>query len=162
MGDQGFVKFNEILTRLFREILNLEEKALTGSDFQDITNNDMHVMDVIGLKETKNMSAIAQQLSVTVGSLTIAVNGLVKKGYVLRRRSEKDKRVVLLSLSPKGAAAYRHHQRFHREMVNAMLENLNGQETLILLEALQKIDRWILKNADGFIVSPKAPKSIGS
>ena len=47
------------------------------------------------------MSAVAKSLSVTVGTLTIAMNHLVKKGYVERRRSEEDRRVVLVSLSEK-------------------------------------------------------------
>ena len=50
----------------------------------------------------------------TVGTLTIAINHLVKKGYVERSRSEEDRRVVLVSLSEKGEKAYFHHRMFHR------------------------------------------------
>ena len=49
------------------------------------------------------MSSIARELSVTVGTLTIAMNSLVKKGYVERRsRGLEDQRVVYISLSGKG------------------------------------------------------------
>ena len=52
------------------------------------------------------MSSIAKELSVTVGTLTIAMNSLVKKGYVKRERGEEDRRVVYISLSDKGKKAF--------------------------------------------------------
>ena len=71
----------------------------------------MHVIDAIGLDSNKNMSSIARELAVTVGTLTISVNSLVKKGYVTRKRSNEDRRVVFISLSEKGVKAYYHHKR---------------------------------------------------
>ena len=41
-------------------------------------------------------TAIAAALGITAGTLTSAVNLLEKKGYLLRRRDERDKRVVHL------------------------------------------------------------------
>lgn len=70
---------NEVLVNLFRDIMDIEQKAIVTQEFQDITNNDMHVIEAIGIGEPKNMSAIAKELSVTVGTLTIAMNSLVKK-----------------------------------------------------------------------------------
>ena len=75
---------NEILVRLFRDIMDIEEKAIITQEFKDLTNNDMHVIEAIGLDEPKNMTSIARELSVTVGTLTIAMNSLVKIGYVVR------------------------------------------------------------------------------
>ena len=48
------------------------------------------------------MSTVARELNVTVGTLTIAVNNLVKKGYIQRMRSQEDRRVVLISLTEQG------------------------------------------------------------
>ena len=81
-----YKELNEILVRLFRSIMDVEEKAIITREFQDITNNDMHVIEAIGIGTPKNMSSIAKKLSVTVGTLTIAMNSLVKKGYVKRER----------------------------------------------------------------------------
>lgn len=102
----------------------------------------MHVIQAIGLDEPKNMSTIARELSVTVGTLTIAMNSLVKKGYVNRERGTEDRRVVYISLSEKGRKAYRHHEEFHHQMINAILENLTQEETESLVEAMAKLNRW--------------------
>ena len=137
-----FTTLNDALVNLFRDVMTLEENAIITQDYQDITNNDMHVIQAIGLDEPKNMSAIAKLLSVTVGTLTIAMNSLVKKGYVNRERGVEDRRVVYISLSEKGRKAYLHHEQFHRQMIKAILEDLNDQETESLVKALAKLNRW--------------------
>ena len=107
---------NSILVNLFRDVMDLEQRAIITSEYHDITNNDMHVIEAVGLGEPKNMSAIAKVLSVTMGTLTIAMNSLVKKGYVKRTRGKEDRRVVYISLSEKGKGASQHHEKFHRHM----------------------------------------------
>ena len=119
--------------------MDVEEKAIITQEFQDITNNDMHVIEAIGMGTPKNMSSIAKELSVTVGTLTIAMNSLVKKGYVSRVRSAQDKRVVLLSLTDKGLSAYEKHAAFHQKMVSTVMEGLDGQEMEVLAHALEKL-----------------------
>lgn len=133
---------NDVLVNLFNEILDIEEKALITGEYKDISVNDMHVIEAIGIQEPKNMSSVARALSVTVGTLTIAVNSLVKKGYVKRVRSEQDRRVVLISLTEKGEKAYFHHKSFHDKMVLAVLKDLNAQETESLTRALAKLQKF--------------------
>lgn len=130
---------NEVLVKLFRDINTLEERAIRTEEYQDVTANDMHVMEAIGLEGEKNMTSVARELEVTTGTLTISVNSLVKKGYVERSRSEEDRRVVLVSLSGKGEKAYLHHQKFHQEMIAAVLQDLSGEEQRILEQALVKL-----------------------
>ena len=140
MDEYGIL--NEVLVRLFRDIMDIEEKAIITQEYHDITNNDMHVIEAIGIQEPKNMSTIARTLSVTVGTLTIAMNSLVKKGYVIRQRGQTDRRVVYISLSEKGKAAYQHHARFHQEMIQSIVEQLTEDELAALTKALTCLDHW--------------------
>lgn len=137
-----YKELNEILVRLFRSIMDVEEKAIITREFQDITNNDMHVIEAIGIGTPKNMSSIAKKLSVTVGTLTIAMNSLVKKGYVKRERGEEDRRVVYISLSDKGKKAFVHHARFHKEMITSIMDEFDDDEKKILIRGLTKLDNW--------------------
>ena len=130
---------HDILVRLFQEILDIESKALITSEFKDISVNDMHIIEAIGEKEPKNMSSVAKIMSVTVGTLTIAVNSLVKKGYVHRERSEEDRRVVLISLTEKGRKANAHHQKFHDGMIQAVLKDLDEDQQKILVKSLMNL-----------------------
>ena len=140
--------FNEVLVRLFRDIMDIEEKAIITPEFKDITNNDMHVIEAIGTGAPKNMSSIARELSVTVGTLTIAMNSLVKKGYVVRERGQEDRRVVYISLSDRGRKAFEHHARFHREMIESLTSDLSEDEMQTLVKALMKLNQWF-RSKDG-------------
>ncbi|MDO4339095.1 MAG: MarR family transcriptional regulator [Eubacteriales bacterium] len=133
---------NDVLVNLFNDILDIEEKALITSEYNDISVKDMHIIEAIGMNESKSMSVVAKAISVTVGTLTIAVNNLVKKGYVRRVRSEEDRRVVLISLSEKGEKAYLHHKTFHDKMVLAVLKDLSYEETEVLTKALAKLQKF--------------------
>ena len=130
---------NELLVRLFKDLLEIEGKALITEEFKDISTNDMHIIEAIGVEEPKSMSAVAKLMSVTTGTLTKAMDALVDKGYVDRRRSTTDKRVVKVSLTDKGKRAYYHHEQFHRQMIEHVKEGLNEQETTVLIYALAKL-----------------------
>ena len=121
---------NDVLVKLFNEIMDVEERALITSEYKDISVNDMHVIEAIGIREPKNMSTVARAVSV------------VKKGYVERSRSEEDRRVVLVSLSEKGEKAYFHHRMFHEKMVMEILDGMDEKETEVLTGALTKLQKF--------------------
>lgn len=133
---------NEVLVKLFRDINNIEEQAVKKGEFKDLTVNDMHVIEAIDAKEAKNMSTVARTLLVTTGTLTISVNGLVKKGFVERTRSEEDRRVVLISLAEKGRRAFAQHERFHQNMIEAVIKGLTQEEQVVLGKALVNLNEF--------------------
>lgn len=132
---------NEVLVHLFNEIMKLEERAIITEEFSDITNNDMHVLEAVGIKGN-NMTTIANKLNITVGSLTTAMNALVKKHYVERNRSEKDRRIVNITLTQKGLAAYRHHASFHEEMTDAVMRKLSDEQVKVLAGTLNDLSEF--------------------
>ena len=132
---------NDVLVYLFNEIWELEERAIITEEFKDITNNDMHVLEAVGL-EGNHMSAIAKKLGITVGSLTTAMNSLVKKHYAERNRSEADRRIVNISLTEKGRRAYYHHRDFHDQMTDAVIRHLSEQEVEVLARALNNLSEF--------------------
>lgn len=136
---------NDILVHLFNEIWSLEEKAIITEEFKDISNNDMHIIEAIGLGDDSTMSVVARKLKITAGSLTTSMNSLVNKRYVERMRSEEDRRVVYIRLTEKGRRAYRHHEDFHRQMTNAVIEKLNEEEVPVLLKTLDSLSAFFKK-----------------
>ena len=143
---RGSKEFKIILVKLFNDILDYEESVLRASEFKDLTNNDIHVIRAIGMNEKKNMSMIAKELAVTIGTLTISINSLVRKGYVIKERSQKDKRVVFVNLSSKGEVAFSRNEELYDQMVNSMLEDLEDNEMDILMKSLLKVNRCIKQN----------------
>lgn len=136
---------NELLVRLFKDIVEIEEKCLITEEFKDISVNDMHIIEAIGMEEPKSMSTVAKLMSVTTGTLTKSMDGLSDKEYVSRERGKKDKRVVFVSLTEKGRKAFRHHEAFHRNMIAHIKDGLSEQETTVLIYALAKLNDYFLK-----------------
>lgn len=133
---------NELLVKLFHDIMQIEEKAVKNGSYKNLTLNDMHVIEAIGTGAPRNMSSVAKTLSVTTGTLTIAVNSLVKKEYVDRKRSGEDRRVVLVSLTEAGKQAYEQHRRFHEELIASILEQLSPDESKVLVTVLSRMTEF--------------------
>lgn len=133
---------NDTLVNLFNEIWELEKEAIITEEFKDITNNDMHIIEAIGLSGENTMSSVAKKLKITAGSLTTAVNALVRKAYVKRERSEEDRRVVYIALTEKGEKAFYHHEQFHRQMTNAVIEKLDDEKIDALVKMLKDISAF--------------------
>lgn len=127
------------LDKLFNDILLMEQKAVLKGEFNDISNNDVRIINAIGIEEPRNMSQVAKAMSVTVGTLTIAINSLVKKGYVLRMRSTEDRRVVLLTLSARGVDVYKANARFHDAMLRAAIQGFDEEKCRVIEQALDNL-----------------------
>ena len=111
--DDAYKMINQTLVSLINEIWELEEKAI-----------------------------ITDELNITVGSLTTAMNSLVNKRYVERHRSEEDRRVVLVKLTEKGVKAYHHHEDYHRQMTQAILDKLDDTELPVLVKTLDALSEF--------------------
>lgn len=133
---------NEILVRLFHDILDIEEKCLCRGEFADLTINEMHIIEHIEPGKERTMSATAKDLKITSGTLTTSIDNLIKKGYVSRRRSEEDRRVVMISLTDKGTEAFKAHANFHEDMVTGAVEGLTQDEEDMLVKVLTGVEQY--------------------
>ena len=147
---------NELLVCLFKDLTEIEGRCLITDEFSDISINDMHIIEAIGVDEPKRSGTVAKLMSITLGTLTKAidgltggsddnqllVDGLTRKGYVNRIRSEEDKRVVKLSLTGKGKSAYYHHEQFHRHMIEHIKDGLSDDEMKVLITSLAKLSDY--------------------
>ncbi|MGX7395612.1 fatty acid biosynthesis transcriptional regulator FabT [Carnobacterium mobile] len=132
-------EINTYLITIFNEIMIIEEDALQGSTFKDISIKEMHTIEAIGMNRDHTTSEVAKKLAITAGTLTVSVNNLVKKGYVERIRSEMDRRVVKLGLTKKGRLLYRLHDKFHRDMVKETISGMEQEEAEILIKGLRNL-----------------------
>ncbi|MBP1041935.1 MarR family winged helix-turn-helix transcriptional regulator [Vagococcus allomyrinae] len=141
--DSNLEKVNAYLVTVFNDILTIEESELRKSQFDDISIKEMHTIEAIGLHKERTSSEVAKSLSVTVGTLTVAINNLEKKGYVERVRSDADRRVVRLKLTNRGRLFYRVHQLFHKKMVEAALGDMNEDEKKALIRGLRNLHGFL-------------------
>ena len=134
---------NDHLTSIFNNVLVIEESSLRGSQFKDVSIKEMHTIDVIGTMPNATPSDISKELLVTLGTVTTSLNNLERKGYIERRRSSIDRRVVHLSLTKKGRLLYRLHKRFHNRMVMQVVEGMSSEEKNAMQKGLQNLYNFL-------------------
>lgn len=133
---------NRFLVEVFNEILKTEELCLAEAG-GDLSLRELHLIEevcrTVDMGRDNRATAIAAAQRITAGTLTTAVSQLEKKGYLERRRDEKDKRAVRIYPTEKARRAEEKHAYFHDEMVSHILENLSHEESQLFCRALGNV-----------------------
>ena len=134
---------NTFLVDIFGQINKLEQRALATGLNDDVSITEMHIMEKIGEAGSSRMTDIARALDVTLATLTVACDRMQKKDLIERTRAEKDRRVVMVSLTPKGQAAWQYHEKFHHDLIDAALAGMSEEEQKALSRALEKLGEFL-------------------
>lgn len=142
MTEEHRTAVNDFFVNVFNKILLYEEQALSKSGCRDLSVRETHVLEAVECleaEERNSMTNIAEKLFISVGSLTTAVNVLVRKGYLYRENGKKDRRVIYVKLTEEGKRAALFHRRFHEKMVDSLEERLYDWEWDTLLRSLDAL-----------------------
>lgn len=136
---------NEMLTTTYRTIWKAEELMLRRLSNDRLSLSEMHMLESIGKKSGADMTIteIAQDLEITLPSVTAMIKRLEKKGYVTKDRSTEDARRVRIVLSAEGRRAEIVHRYFHRKMVRSITADLNVMERSALMSGLEKMNAFL-------------------
>ncbi|HBA97804.1 MAG TPA: MarR family transcriptional regulator, partial [Lachnospiraceae bacterium] len=89
--DKALDTINAQLVNIFDNVLRIEAASVTDKCGAKLSMTEVHTIAAIGTGDLKSMGEVAENLHITVGTLTVAINNLVKKGYAIRYKSEKDR-----------------------------------------------------------------------
>lgn len=137
----------EMLEQSYTLISKVEESMVNNAKKFNLSINEVHLLEVLGKGEEggRTISDIAAQLSITLSSVTVAVNKLGRKGYVIKRRDPSDGRLVYVQLTDQGRRVNRLHKRFHRSMAYNIARDFSDQEKEIILSSLSKMNLFLAK-----------------
>ena len=140
--DDRLTELNTLFVDTFDAILRVEEKSLKHVGNGELSIAEFHTLECIGQGEDhrRTVGEIAESLGVTVPTVTVCVNKLVKKGYVTKTRSEKDARIAIIELTAEGRKMNRLHRFFHEQMVLAISQEFDEEEMDCLLRCIRKLN----------------------
>jgi DNA-binding MarR family transcriptional regulator len=141
--NEKLVQINKMLVEVYDDVNHIEEYSIRSGAFKDLSITEIHTVEAVGLYGSKTMSEVSAELEITMGTLTTAVDKLIKKGYLERSRSNTDRRIVNVNLTKKGKLAYRVHEKFHLDMVQAIMMDFTAEEEEILLTSLSKLNKHL-------------------
>ncbi|MVB11463.1 MarR family protein [Caprobacter fermentans] len=143
-------ELNELLVDTFRSILKVEEDTLKSTRI-DLSISELHLLEAAGKNpdQGRTISELAQELDITLPSVTIAINKLLKKGYVKKVKSGDDARMVFVVLTKPGRKVDNAHRYFHRQMVRKVSSEFSEEEKQILARGIAKLDKFFkMKSAE--------------
>lgn len=135
-----------IVTNLFDEI---NDKLMKSSQetllkiYKNLTIAEANAINAIGPDEPKTMKQIAETLGVAFSTPTRTIDRLLEKGFVNRTVGEKDRRQLLVELTPKGKELLEDINKENLEIIRKMLKGLSDEETETFKELLLKINKNI-------------------
>lgn len=147
--DKFCTELNALLVDTYASIQHIEETMLSDLSRDSLTIAEMHLIEAIGQAEGagRTIGELAQATSVSPPSVTVAVNRLVKKGYVAKARGERDARHVFVTLTVLGQRAEISHRFFHRQMVHALAKTIPEADKAPLLSGLTILNDFFKEKA---------------
>ena len=141
--NQNECMIDKVLVHLFNDLLRIEEKTLQKY-VGPLSMREVHIIEAVCAAQTEDntMTVLAATLRVTVGSLTVAIKTLERKGYVQRLRSETDKRRVHVVPLPPALEVEQHHRAFHQRMVKAVTSAVPNAQLDVLISSLHAISDY--------------------
>jgi DNA-binding MarR family transcriptional regulator len=103
----------------------------------DVTTAQFKVMFVLFLHGPLRISTLAEELGVSLPTMTVTIDRLVKRSIVLREDDPNDRRVVFCRLSEHGQQVLNGLWSSARERTRQMLSVLSADELGIVEQALE-------------------------
>ena len=122
-------KFEDILAHITRIIVKAFELEKIPRDFGTgdlLYHSEIHTVHAIGSNPGMNITQLAAMLGVTKGAISQVVSKLSQKGLVDRYKEPKNKKQVLLALTPKGQNAYAGHIEYHKKIGDAFFTEVGA------------------------------------
>ncbi len=139
-------KINKFLVKSYNSLMRAEEKALATGDFSNLSAKEIHciaaVCDAVDRGDS-TAKAIAKELDITQGSLTVCVTVLEHKGYLNREKRQGDKRQVFIVPTDKGIALNEKYREFQSTIVEQVEEELPEEQFDKLEKVLAKITSFL-------------------
>ena len=127
-----------VLMKTFQALLLHAAGSIKRTELGD---SDFRVLEVLLHKGPLPVNTIGPKVWLTPGSISVAVDRLVKKGLVSRKDHPDDRRVRRVELTPKGRSLITRGFGEHAAAMEDATNILSKNERLTLLRLLKKLGK---------------------
>ena len=135
---------DRVARNLFLELPIFRKRLLHMDVIQrefNIPLSHVQVMAMLFDNGSMNVSEISRKLGIAKPNITPLIDRLIAEGYVERRRDEKDRRMVNVSICPSGVAELETIRKKMRDQVGDWAVGLSAADLRALNESLKTIHR---------------------
>lgn len=105
----------------------------------ELSRQELIVVRLLGFHGRSAMTRLADEAGVAAATMTGIVDKLVARGLARRQRRKDDRRVVEVTLTPRGEEAFTDSVELHMRLAREMLLALDEDEQEAMLATLRKI-----------------------
>ena len=100
---------------------------------------EFSILMLVAANRQVNQKQIGQALDISAPNLAVILDRMAERGWVLRVRSEQDRRAQHIHLTAKGLELVQRAQKIAATMEDASLRMLSAAERALLIELLLKV-----------------------
>lgn len=134
---------NDLLTSIFYNLIEMEDRIVADERFADLSSNDMRVLSAIGTGEPKSMKEVGEYLRVKKQTINNSTKSLIKKGYAFKQTNPDDGRFTWIILTDKGVQAVKCYRDMIRSTVKNMTGDMTDEQTDILIQGLSQMNSYL-------------------
>ena len=105
----------------------------------NINTTEFSLLEFLYHKGEKNIQQIRDKMLIASGSATYVVDNLVKKGYVIKRICQEDKRIYFVNITKQGIELMDELFPIHKKETLKLFSDLDTEEIITLKKLLRKI-----------------------
>jgi MarR family transcriptional regulator, 2-MHQ and catechol-resistance regulon repressor len=115
--------------------------ALADIERAGLGDSDFRVLEVLLNKGPLPVNVIGPKVNLTPGSISVAVDRLLEKGFVSRTESTEDRRVRVVALTPRGKSVITPIFRAHVATLEKVFAGLSRHELRQLEQQLKHVGK---------------------
>jgi Transcriptional regulators len=140
MGKSAAEEYMELISNLFAHYQDLNQES------DSVTHLQGHILEFMyNKRQALNLKEISGGLHIAKQQLTNAISELETRGYLIKKPDERDKRAVLVSLTPAGKAMEEQKWMALYQKFTGSLNRLAEEEQLDFCFALHKVNALLRK-----------------
>ncbi len=129
---------NELINIILNRSEQLEEQLKQNSDLVNLTNKQLNCIEIIHEAVNPTLTEVAMQLNTSKASASVMVDRLAENGYLMKVKSDSDRRSAHMHLTDKGNRAAHIHVDLHSQFADMLITDLTDSEREILIVLLNK------------------------
>ncbi len=133
-------KYSNTLVEFFEKLSSWENSVV---ETREISLAQMHVLEILGHHECLRMKELSSKLGVTTGTLTVMVQRLESKGYIIKEKDKDDKRSYFVKLTELGKIEYDNHHLMHRELTREIVNLLGENDSKTFFNFMEEVQKNI-------------------
>jgi len=135
-ADRQALRLYMVLTRTYKTLLDKDQRNIRSYGFNA---SEFGVLELLYNKGPHPIQQIGDKILITSGTMTYVIDKLEKKGLLVRRPCDKDRRIVHVELTEAGRERMSEILPDHYNAIGESLRGLTHVEKELAIALLKKI-----------------------